>query len=76
MARLARALGFSAAVTLAAGAVSAQATAPQAADDAPIPVAQDAPPGSSGDVAKGAAIGLAIGLVLILLIGASASGPS
>ena len=57
------------ALTLAA----ATATAQQQAAATPIPVEQDAPPGSSGDVAKGALIGLAVGLALILLVGATAS---
>jgi hypothetical protein len=72
----ARVLGLAAAIALTAGAAGRAAAQPAAAPVAAetvVPVQPQAPRGSSGEVAKGAAIGLAVGFVLILLIGASAS---
>jgi hypothetical protein len=77
MTRTVRAFCLAAGVALAAVPAAAQSPGAEAPAAAPaetaIAVEPDAPRGSSGEVAKGAAIGLVVGLVLVLLIGASAS---
>jgi hypothetical protein len=66
MRRLAAAGAFSAVLILGVGTAAAQPAAPQPAD--PIPVAADAPPGTSREVAVGAGVGVLAGFVLLAFI--------
>ncbi len=60
-------LGVALAIAI-TGAAAAQAPVPKPAPQEPVPVAENAPKGSSGDVAMGAALGVVGGLLVLLLI--------
>ncbi len=73
--RFARALCLGAGLALAAEPTAAQTTAPAPTPStaAPVVVDQDAPRGSSGQVATGAALGVLAGVVVLILVLSTAS---